>query len=80
MATKLRELRGLPEAIQKQFEEQQKKTTGKDDDVPGPLMTMSQWKVLKQADLNCADKCFDVEEKQGLPMLAATMAESSISS
>ena len=27
MATELRELRGLPEAIQKQFDEQQKKPT-----------------------------------------------------
>ena len=42
MATELRELRGLPEAIQKQSEEQQKQTTGNDDDVPEPLLTMSQ--------------------------------------
>ena len=42
MATELRELRSLPEAIQKQFaqfEEQQKKATGKDDYVPEPLTT-----------------------------------------
>ena len=30
--------------------------------------------VLKQAALNCAEKYFDDEEKQGLPMPAATMA------
>ena len=41
MATELRELRGLPEAIQKQFEEQQKNAKSKDDDVPEPLMAMS---------------------------------------
>ena len=47
-ATELCELRGLPEAIQKQFEEQQKKATGKDDekDLEGPLTAMSQWKAL----------------------------------
>ena len=37
-------------------------------------------RVLKQAALNCAEKHFDDEEKQGLPMLAARMAEISISS
>ena len=44
MATELHELRGLPKlkATRKQFEEQQKKVTGKADDVPEPLMTMSQ--------------------------------------
>ena len=36
-------------------------------------------RVLKQADLDCAEKYFDDEEKQGLPMLAATMADFSIS-
>ena len=36
--------------------------------------------ILKQAALNCAEKYFDAEEKQGLPMLAATMAEFTISS
>ena len=35
---------------------------------------------LKQAALNCAEKYFDDEEKQGLPMLAAAMAEFSIKS
>ena len=37
-------------------------------------------RVLKQAALNCAEKYFDDEEKQGLLMLAATMVEFSISS
>ena len=50
MATELGELKGLPEAIQKQFEEQQKKPTGKDDDVRKPLMTMSQWKALLESN------------------------------
>ena len=48
MATELRELRGLPEAIQKQFEEQQKAAAGKcsenlgraaDDDVSMESLT-----------------------------------------
>ena len=43
-ATELRELRGLPEAIQKQFEEQQQKANGKDTEKE-PLLTMSQWKA-----------------------------------
>ena len=50
MVTELRELRGLPEAIQKQFHEQQKKTIGKEDDVPEPLLTMSQWKALLESN------------------------------
>ena len=50
MATELRELRGLPEAIQKQFEEQQTKATGTDDEMPEPLMTMSQWKALLESN------------------------------
>ena len=37
-------------------------------------------RVLKQAALNCAEKYVADDEKQGLPMLAATMAEFSISS
>jgi len=36
--------------------------------------------VLKQAALNCAEKYIHDEDKQGLPVLAATMAEFSISS
>ena len=36
--------------------------------------------MIKQAALNCAEKYFDDEEKQGLPILAAMMAEFSISS
>ena len=36
-------------------------------------------RVLKQAALNCAEKHFDDKEKQGLPMLAAKMAEFSTS-
>ena len=37
-------------------------------------------RVIKQAALNCAEKYFDDEEKQGLPTLTAMMAEFSISS
>ena len=164
--------RGLPKAIQKQFEEQQERSEGKEKEKPEPLPTMSQWKellvsnkkatslpptpvkaglftvacekvkaiprqilqfaspapadstnttpsvsttqvevvaalkanlttannynkfslssghtvpvdaerVLKQAALNCAEKYFDDEEKQGLPMLIAMMDEFSITS
>ena len=36
--------------------------------------------VLKQAALNCAEKYFDDAEKQGLLVLAATMAEFNIGS
>ena len=36
MATELRELRGLPEAIQKQLEEQQKAAAGKDEEKDAP--------------------------------------------
>ena len=50
MATQLRELRGLPEAIQKQFEEQQAKSDGKDKEKAEPLMTMSQWKELLETN------------------------------
>ena len=37
-------------------------------------------RVIEQAALNCAEKCFDVEEKQGLPIRNAMMDEFSISS
>ena len=37
-------------------------------------------RVLKQAALDCAERCLDDEEEQGIPMLAATMAKFSISS
>ena len=37
-------------------------------------------RALKQAALNCPEKYFDDEEKQGMPMLAAAMAEFLISS
>ena len=46
----------------------------------GYTVPVTTGRVLKQAALNCAEKCFDDEEKQGLPMLAATTAEFSISS
>ena len=46
MATELRELRGLPRAIQKQFEEQQEKREGKEKANSEPLLTMTQWKEL----------------------------------
>ena len=49
VAAELRELQGLPEAIQKHFEEQWKKSTGKDNDMPEPLMTMSQWKAFLES-------------------------------
>ena len=37
-------------------------------------------RVLKPAALNCAEKHLGDEEKQGMPMLAATMAEIDFSS
>ena len=37
-------------------------------------------RVIKQAALNSAEKYFDNEEKQGLPILTTMMAEFSISS
>ena len=37
-------------------------------------------RLIKQAALNCAEKYFDDEEEQGLPMPTAMMAEFSISS
>ena len=46
MATELRELGGLPNAIQKQFEEHQERSEGKEKEIPEPLLTMSQWKEL----------------------------------
>ena len=50
MATELRELRGLPKAIQKQFEEQQDRSEGQDKGKPEPLLTMSQWKELLESN------------------------------
>ena len=50
MATELRELRGLPKAIQKQFEEQQERSEGKDKGNPEPLLTMPQWKELLESN------------------------------
>ena len=41
MTTELRELRCLPDAIQKQFEEQQERSEGKEKEKPEPLLTMS---------------------------------------
>ena len=35
---------------------------------------------LKQAAINCAEKYFDNEENQGMPVIAVTMAEFGISS
>ena len=37
-------------------------------------------RVITQAALNCAEKYFDDEEKQGLPVLMSMMEEFSISS
>ena len=37
-------------------------------------------RVIKQAALSCAEKYFDDEEKQGLPMFIAVMEECSITS
>ena len=36
-------------------------------------------KVLKQAALHCAEKYFDDEEEQGIPVLVSGMAEFRIS-
>ena len=36
--------------------------------------------MIKQAALNCAEKYFGDDEKQGLPILTAMMADFSISS
>ena len=46
MVTKVHDQRGVPEAIQQQFEEQQRKATGQDHDVYAPLMPVLQWKAL----------------------------------
>ena len=46
MATELREVKGLPEAIQNEFDEQQAKSDGKEKEKAEPLLTMSQWKEL----------------------------------
>ena len=46
MATELRELRGLPRAIPKQFEEQQEKSEGKEKANSEPLLKMTQCKEL----------------------------------
>ena len=56
MATELRELRGrrLPEAIQIQCEEHQKKATRKANGKEEPLMTMPQWKVLLESNKNAS--------------------------
>ena len=50
MATELRELRGLPEAMKNQFDEQQAKSVGKEKEEAKPLLTMSQWKVLLESN------------------------------
>jgi hypothetical protein len=49
MATELRELRGLPAAIQKTFDEQISNAKGTDP-APEPLLTMSQWKELQETN------------------------------
>ena len=46
----------------------------------GTLYLSTPKQVSKQGALNCAEKHFDDEEKQELPLLAATMAEFSIAS
>ena len=46
MATELRELRGPPEAIQKQFDELQAKSDGKEKEKADPLLTIPQWEEL----------------------------------
>ena len=53
-AAELRELRGLPKAIQKQFEEQQEKHERKDKRKPEPLLTMPQWKELLESNKKAA--------------------------
>ena len=47
MATELRELRGLPKAIQKQFEEQQEKGEGKDKGKPKPLLSNTDYVAVE---------------------------------
>ena len=49
MATELRELRGLPAAIQKTFDAQISNAKGTDP-APEPLLTMSQWKELQETN------------------------------
>ena len=39
-----------PEAIQKQFEEQQNQTSGNDKDMPEPLLEVTQWKALLESN------------------------------
>ena len=53
-STELCESRGLPKAVQKQFEEQQEKSEGKDKGKPEPLLTMSQWKELLESNKKAA--------------------------
>ena len=54
VATKLRELRGLPELIQQQFDEQQddfqEEHDGKDKEKGEPLLKMSQWEELLETN------------------------------
>ena len=50
MDTELHELRGLPEAIQKQYKEQHAKPDGKDEEKAEPLLTMSQWNELLETN------------------------------
>ena len=50
MAAELRELRGIPAAIQKTFDEQQRSEAKGSEPAPEPLLTLSQWKALQETN------------------------------
>ena len=49
MAAELRELRGIPAAIQKPFDDQRSEVKGSDP-APEPLLTLSKWKALQETN------------------------------
>ena len=49
MAAELRELRGIPAAIQKTFDNQCSEAKGSEP-APEPLLTLSQWKALQETN------------------------------
>ena len=50
MAAELRELRGIPAAIQKSFGEQQRSEAKGSEPEREPLLTLSQWKALQETN------------------------------
>ena len=66
MATELRERRSLPDAITKQFDEQQAKSDGKEKEKAEPLLTMSQWKELLELTNKKASSLPPTPAKAGL--------------